>query len=117
RAAGGPELARRRARQRHCLPHVHSSGTQHVRRAVLQLPARPHAESPTRRAPYVAKGRVPGLTPVGSRRFAARPNGGCELGTSPDQRTAEVAHVPCNSLASHLASAAFTVIGASCGTE
>jgi hypothetical protein len=31
-----------------------------VRRALLQLPARANAEGPTRRAPYVAQGRVPG---------------------------------------------------------
>ena len=32
---------------------------------VLQLPARANAESPTRRAPRLAQGRVPGLTRIG----------------------------------------------------
>jgi hypothetical protein len=51
------------------LPHLHGDGARPVRQAVLQLPARANAENPTRRAPRLAEGRVPGLTPIG--RFAA----------------------------------------------
>src|SRR5436309_14447660 len=64
RAARGPELDRLRARERNRLPHLHGAGTRPVRGAVLQLPARANAEGPTRRAPYLAEGRVPGLTPI-----------------------------------------------------
>ncbi len=39
-------------------------GARPVRRAVLQLPARANAEDATRRAPHLAEGRVPGLTPA-----------------------------------------------------
>ena len=45
-------------------------GARPVRRAVLQLPARANAESPTRRAPHLAEGRVPGLAADVSRRWA-----------------------------------------------
>jgi predicted dithiol-disulfide oxidoreductase (DUF899 family) len=58
----GPELDRLRARERVRLPHLHGDGARPVRRAVLQLPARANIEGPTRRAPYLAEGRVPGLT-------------------------------------------------------
>jgi predicted dithiol-disulfide oxidoreductase (DUF899 family) len=76
-----PVLDRLRARERDRLPHLHRGGARPVRRALLQLPARANAESPTRRAPRVAKGRVPGLTRArtpprlsagGSRRIARR---------------------------------------------
>src|SRR5437764_13089958 len=63
RAARGPELDRLRPRERDRLPHLHGDGARPVRGAVLQLPARTNAEGPTRRAPYLAEGRVPGLTP------------------------------------------------------
>src|SRR5207249_5181008 len=62
RAARGPELDRLRARERNRLSHLYGDGARPVRRAVLQLPARANAEGPTRRAPYLAEGRVPGLT-------------------------------------------------------
>src|SRR5438552_4572025 len=64
RAARGPELDRLRARERDRLPHLHGDGARPVRRAVLQPPARPNAEDPIRRAPYLAEGRVSGLTPA-----------------------------------------------------
>src|SRR5205823_3169472 len=67
RVARGPELDRVRARERDRLPHLYGDGARPVRRAVLQLSARASAESPTRRAPYLAEGRVPGLTSIGSR--------------------------------------------------
>src|SRR5437016_1273478 len=63
RAARGPELDRLRARERDRLPHLHGDGTRPVRRALLQFPARANAKASTRRAPYLAEGRVPGLTP------------------------------------------------------
>src|SRR3989475_1526144 len=66
RAARRPGLDRLRARERDRLPQLHGDGTRPVRRAVLRLPARADAEGPTRRAPYLAEGRVPGLTPIGS---------------------------------------------------
>src|SRR5205807_8559087 len=57
--------------KRHRPPHVPRVGARPVRRAVLQLPARANAEGPTRRAPYLAEGRVPGLTPpLRTRRLA-----------------------------------------------
>src|SRR5207247_5682746 len=62
RVARGPELDRVRTRERDRLPHLHGDGAGSVRRAVLQLPARSNAESPTCRAPCLAEGRVPGLT-------------------------------------------------------
>ena len=65
RASGEPELDRLRARERHRLPHVHGDGARPVRRALLQLPARPNPEGPARRAPRLAKGRVPRLMPAG----------------------------------------------------
>jgi len=65
----GPGL---RARERDRLPHLYGDGARPVRRAVLRLPARANAESPTRRAPHLAEGRVPGLTPIGSVRFGSR---------------------------------------------
>jgi hypothetical protein len=43
-------------------PHLHGVGARPVRRAVLQLPARTNAESPTRRTRRLAEGRIPGLT-------------------------------------------------------
>jgi predicted dithiol-disulfide oxidoreductase (DUF899 family) len=60
-AAREPELDRVRPRERHRLPHLHGVGARPVRRAVLQLPARPDAERPARRAVSLAEGRVPGL--------------------------------------------------------
>ena len=42
----GPDLDRLRARERDRLPHLHGEGARSVRRAVLQLPARPHAQAP-----------------------------------------------------------------------
>src|SRR6266536_2164734 len=63
RAARGPELDRLRARERDRLPHLYGDGARPVRRAVLQLPARANTKAPTRRAPHLAEGRVPGLTP------------------------------------------------------
>src|SRR5437764_12968008 len=65
RAARGPELDRLRARERDRLPHLHGGGARPVRGAVLQLAARTNAEGPTPRAPYLAEGRVPGLTRSG----------------------------------------------------
>src|SRR5436853_3876313 len=65
RAARGPELDRLRARERDRLPHLHGDGARPVRRPLLQLPARANAESPTRRAPHLAEGRVPGLKRCG----------------------------------------------------
>ena len=47
-------------------PHLHGVGARPVRRAVLQLPARTNAESPTRRTPLLAEGRIPGLIPIAS---------------------------------------------------
>src|SRR2546430_7496294 len=44
--------------------HGHRAGP--VRRALLQLPARADTESTTRRAPRLAQGRVPALTPAGA---------------------------------------------------
>src|SRR5207244_4502744 len=64
RAARGAELDRLRTRERDRLPHVHGDGARPVRRAVLQLSARANAEGPTRRVPYLAERRVPGLTPI-----------------------------------------------------
>ena len=61
----GPTLDCVRARERDRLPHLHGDGARPVRRALLQLPARANAESPTPRAPSVAEGRVPGLTRIG----------------------------------------------------
>ncbi len=65
RAAREPELDRVRARERERLPHLHGERARPVRRALLQLPARANAERPARRAPRLAQGRVPGLTPIG----------------------------------------------------
>ena len=48
RPARGPGLDRVRARERDRLPHLHGDGARPVRRPVLQLPARPHAEGPAR---------------------------------------------------------------------
>ena len=61
RAARGPRLDRLRARERDRLPHLHREGARSVRRAILQLPARPHAQAPARRASHLPQGRVPGL--------------------------------------------------------
>src|SRR6266550_4734320 len=66
RAARGPELDRLRARGRNRLPHLHGDGARPVCRALLQLPARANAEGPPGRAPDLAEGRVPGLTPIGT---------------------------------------------------
>ena len=71
RAARGPELDRFRARERDRLPHLHGDGARPVRRAVLQLPARANAESPTRRAPR-AGGRTSTRTDAEEVRVAAR---------------------------------------------
>ena len=60
RDARKSELDRLRAREWDRLPHLHGGGARSVRRAVLRLPARPNAERPTRRAPRLAEGRVPG---------------------------------------------------------
>jgi predicted dithiol-disulfide oxidoreductase (DUF899 family) len=53
------------ARERDRLPHLHCHRAGPVRRALLQLPARADAENPARRAPQLAQGRVPGVTPPG----------------------------------------------------
>ncbi len=77
RAARRPELDRLRTREWNRLPHVHRHGARSVRRAVLQLPARANAESPTRRARHAAERRVPGLIVSGGARvrcvYLARP--------------------------------------------
>src|SRR5262249_50476454 len=62
RPAREPELDRVRAGGRDRLPHLHGVRARPVRRALLRLPAGPNAESPTRRAPLLAQGRVPGLS-------------------------------------------------------
>src|SRR5207253_6794337 len=73
RAARGSQLDRLRARERDRLPHLYGDGARPVRRAVLQLPARTNAEGATCRAPYLAEGRVPGLTLPGHRLFRRGP--------------------------------------------
>ena len=76
-----PELDRLRARERDRLPHLHGDGARPVRQAVLQLPARPNAETATPRASCLAEGRVPGMTPVGpynSRSASSRKASGTE---------------------------------------
>jgi hypothetical protein len=65
RPARDARLDRLCTRGRDRLPHLHGDGARPIRRALLQLPARANAESPTRRAPFLAEGRVPGMTPVG----------------------------------------------------
>src|SRR5262249_54229894 len=42
--------------------HLHRLGTRPVRRPVLQLPARAHAEASASRASRLAQGRIPELT-------------------------------------------------------
>ena len=64
RVARRPELDRVRAGERDRLPHLHGDGARSVRRAVLQLPARPNAETTAFRDSLVAEGRVSGLTVV-----------------------------------------------------
>ena len=79
--ARDPGLDRIRTRERDRLPHLHGDSARSVRRALLQLPARANAESPTRRAPFLAEGRVPGMTPVGpynSRSASSRKASGTE---------------------------------------
>src|SRR5262245_66218494 len=61
RAAGGTDLDRVHARERHRLPHLHGAGTRSVRRAVLLLAARADSEGAARGAACVAQGRVPRL--------------------------------------------------------
>ena len=56
--------------ERNRLPHVHRVGTGSLRRTVLQLPARPNAEGTAQRAAQLAKGRISGLTPAGTRTVA-----------------------------------------------
>ena len=65
-----PSLDRLRARKRDRLPHLHGEGTRSVRRAILHLPARAHAQAPARRASHLAQGRIPGLIAL-KRRLAA----------------------------------------------
>src|SRR3977135_2377955 len=65
RCAREPQLDRLRWRERDLLSHLHRVGARPVRRAVLQLPARANAESPTRRTARLAEGRIPGLILAG----------------------------------------------------
>jgi hypothetical protein len=58
-----PGLDRLCTRERDGLPHLHGDGARPVRRALLQLPARANAESPTHRASVLAEERVPGMMP------------------------------------------------------
>ena len=60
------ELDRLRSRKRDRVPHVHGEGARPVRRAVLQLPARTHAEAPASGASHLAQGRVPRLRRPGA---------------------------------------------------
>src|SRR3979411_1919638 len=71
RYAREPELDRLRARERNRVPHLHRVGARPVRRAVLQLPSRAHAERATRRTSRLAEGRIPGL--ISDRVFGGRP--------------------------------------------
>src|ERR687885_3044387 len=71
RAAGGSELDRLRARERHRLPHLHGDGARSVRRALLELPARANPEKAARRASRLAKGRVPRLNALAARSRAS----------------------------------------------
>ena len=64
RVAREPELDCLRARGRGRLPHLHRVGARPVRRAVLQLPARPNAERSTCRTSLLAEGRISGLNPT-----------------------------------------------------
>src|SRR5919202_2755674 len=67
RAAGGSELDRLRARERHRLPHLHGDRARSVRRALLELPARANPEEAARRAPRLAEGRVPRVNVLAAR--------------------------------------------------
>src|SRR5262245_56971603 len=65
RAAGGADLDRLHAGQRHRLPHLYGAGARSVRRAVLLVSARADSEARARRAARLAEGRVPRLTVSG----------------------------------------------------
>src|SRR5947209_12499733 len=78
------------ARERDRLPHLHRLGARPVRRALLQLPARASAESPTRRTSHLAEGRIPGLIPNTCRWATSR---GADWLAASDDTFARIAHV------------------------
>src|SRR5262249_26133136 len=70
-AAGGADLDRLRARERHGLPHLHRASARSVRFASLLHAARAGSEAAARRAARLAEGRVPRLM-VGRLSFRSR---------------------------------------------